>query len=229
MIAYVSLATDWTPGSKYAEQYRTIALPWIEKQPDAFARTGRYDSNILVGLNDAMSAVVPSSPEAIVFVHPDCAILDPLFTEKVRRYLADPTVGVIGVIGSVGASSMHWWVARERHGWVHHKEGEEGVHFDRGDHEVDTVDGLLFVLTPRMFDYRWPADEYPAVNHHAYPEEVCCSAKERGLKVIQIDSEVRHATTPGFAGGKEAWDAANEVFRRRWWRRLARTDFKEAK
>ena len=219
MIAFISLATDWTPGSAYAEQYAQHAKPWILRQPDAMPKTVLYWGNIMAGMNEGMDWATKQWPdppfEAIVFVHPDCEILDPLFTEKVRAYLKDPTVGMLGVIGSRGAASMEWWSAPELHGWIHHKEGQGGVYFDTGDHDVDIVDGCLFVLTPPMFDYRWPAKVY-GDGHHGYEAEAATEARRRGLRVVQIDAEARHATVPKFAGGREAWDIANGIFRSRW-------------
>lgn len=56
--------------------------------------------------------------EALVLVHEDVEIIDPLYREKILAVVAEPDVGICGVIGGAGLESIAWWDARARAGRV---------------------------------------------------------------------------------------------------------------
>lgn len=149
--------------------------------------------------------------EGVILMHDDVEILDPLFREKLRRAFADGSVGVVGVVGARGVSSLEWW-NYETKGRV--REDRAGmVDFGGGEHDVDMVDGLLLALSPWVARNLRFDEGY--VGFHGYDAEICFSAKAHGRRVVVQEIDVLHRTQGGY-GDKSAFDEADLRFQRKW-------------
>ena len=166
-------------------------------------------NTVLDGLNEI--------PEALVFIHADCEIIDPAFPMKIRQAMAVPDVAVVGVIGATGVKSAAWWEGKG-FGRAHHMPGEGGVYFQRGNFFVDAIDGQLIAFSPwacanLRFDVGY--EEPGKFVAHLHDVDICFEARKRGKKVLVLDVEVRHWTRGGY-GSKEVWDRADARFKKKW-------------
>lgn len=160
--------------------------------------------------------VLDLAPEGawVAFVHPDTEIQVEKLGEKLAKVLeAEPQVGVVGPIGAEGVTSLRWWEGKG-HGWVHHEQG--GVYFDQAHLvPVDTLDGLLLILSPLAaltlrFDLGYEVEG--AFMAHGYDGDICRKSREAGFVNLVIALPTQHHTYGGY-GDKALFDRANERFR----------------
>jgi hypothetical protein len=150
--------------------------------------------------------------EALVLLHEDVELFDPNFCTTVRAALADEDVAVVGAIGARGVWSLAWWEADEMVGAVAEPRGT--AHHGFAEPDVDTVDGLLLVLSPwAVRNLRFDTDTF--TGFHAYDLDICLSARAAGKRVIVADLPLMHHTKGGY-GDKEAWKAADVALRAKW-------------
>jgi GT2 family glycosyltransferase len=167
------------------QQLREWAMPGIERvaENDSRVIVQRGFDSIQVPYNLILdeAALIPDL-EAVVLLHQDTEIDDPLLLRKVRHAFADPRVAVVGPIGGTKVRGLAWWEG-DSFGRV----AAPNVTFDRvvhaevpfGWHLVEAVDGLMLVLSP------WAAreirfDEGFARYFHGYDVDYCFQARERG-------------------------------------------------
>src|SRR5262249_38486589 len=94
------------------EVYDRCCAPGIARvaEPDSVVLDMPAVGSIFASYNALMDAVCDREDlEALVLLHQDTEIVDPDFCAKARRLLADPQVGVIGVVGAIGVRSIAWW------------------------------------------------------------------------------------------------------------------------
>jgi hypothetical protein len=199
--------------------YRRYARPGIERAAEPDSRiVERRGGDIFSAYNAVLDEVRDADDlEAVVLLHEDTEIQDPAFAAKLRARLRDPSVAVVGAIGTRGVRSIAWWEGPKAFGWLLAPNLEPGgVIMDHGGgaHEVDAVDGLILVLSP------WAArnlrfDERTAPGFHGYDVDICLQARIRGRKVFVEELRVAHQTRGGL-GDREAWMRAHAAFRRKW-------------
>jgi GT2 family glycosyltransferase len=149
--------------------------------------------------------------EALVLLHEDTEIVDPAFCARVREALADPRVGVAGAVGANEVRSLSWWEG-PRFGRV--VEPRWRLDYGGGRHDVQAVDGLLLVLSPwTVRNLRF--DETAYAGFHGYDVDLCFQIRAAGRRVIVDELDVVHHTRGGF-GDKDAFLAADRVWRRKW-------------
>ena len=158
--------------------------------------------------------------EALVFLHTDFEILDPMFARKVR-FAINGGFDVVGLVGTNKLTSLYWWEHGQPSWRGYAEDGRDGRTvvdggFSEGDPcPVASVDGMLFVLSRWAIDnVSFVPDEYPGL--HAYAEEACMQVTKAGRHVCVTRIGAFHATSGGYAGGEEAFARANETFKRRW-------------
>jgi len=172
--------------------------------------------------------------EALVLLHEDTEIRDERFEDKARTTLADESIAVAGAIGGSGVHDIDWWVhdelvgsvllrvlkPLETYGTRLYRPGEVLVG-PGGEGEVDVVDGFLLVLSPwAIRELRF--DESLGPGFHGYDADLSYQARERGKRVVVIDTSVAHHQDrlgPGNGPGREQWKRAHIAFRRKWERR----------
>lgn len=151
--------------------------------------------------------------EALVLLHDDLEITDGDFETKVRATLAEPNVGVIGVIGSVFAPSLDWW----NYGIVGHQLTDTtNINSSVRSGDVGAVDGSLLVLS------RWTVDNVQFDTNydgfHGYDCDITRSVAQHTKRVIVIDADTHHHTTLGWKSGDvfQSWQRANDIYQRKW-------------
>lgn len=201
-----------------------------EDKYQAFARQGldrcatsqapiaecRESNSIFTAYNEILEAYrdIPSL-EAVVLLHEDVELRDPLFEDKVRHAMADPDIAILGVIGARSVSSLAWW---EGEGRGRCAESRGVVDYGGGSHDVDTLDGLLLALSP------WAArsmhfDAATYHGFHGYDADICFQARAARRRVRVMEVDLFHHTKGGF-GDEEAYRVADAAFRTKWARCL---------
>jgi GT2 family glycosyltransferase/SAM-dependent methyltransferase len=197
------------------ERYESIALPSLRRVASAedliVRRTGE------LGICAAYNGLIQEArgrPDcaALVLIHDDVEIVDDDFRVKVLESLAEPEVGVIGVIGGAGLRDAAWWTARRTAGFIYETRGPIRKGPNRAD--VDVVDGLLLAVAPSAFrKLLFDQGSFPAF--HGYEADYCLQVRAAGMRVVVRDLAVLHRTKTGF-GDKKSWKAASRTISRKW-------------
>lgn len=221
------------------EPYRRYAEPGIRRaaEPDsevlAFAAVGSLARTYNLLLD---AAAAHEDLEALVLLHPHVEIADPGFCDAVRRALADPGVAVAGCAGATGVQTIAWWegaasAAPIVQRYEEHGGGElPGFAWARPGppgREVDSVDGILLVLSP------WAArnvrfDEALRLNH-GFDLDYCRQIRAAGRKVVTADFRIVHHHALELIAELDLWIEAHVQVANKWdgeraqdWKRRAR-------
>ncbi len=197
------------------EKFARCAAPGLQRvsEPDAVVAQYTDATSMTSAYNEILDAFAARDDlEALVLLHEDTEILDSEFCAKVRRRLAaDPEIAVIGVVGARGVRSLSWW---EGEGAGRVAETRGLVDFGGGTDEVDTVDGLLLVLSPwAVRNLRFDDERFRGF--HAYDADFCFSARAAGRKVVVDEIAVFHHTKGGY-GDEQEFRRSDEVWRAKW-------------
>jgi len=196
------------------DKFARYALPGLRRvmEPDSPFAELETTTSIHEAYNEALDHFATvEGLEALVLMHEDVELFDPEFCTLVRSALADPDVAIVGAVGARGVRSLAWWEG-EMAGRVDESRGR----IDHGfaDVGVDSVDGLLLVLSAwAVRNLRFDTDTF--TGFHAYDVDICFSARAAGKRVVVADLPLMHHTKGGY-GDKAAWDAANAAFVRKW-------------
>ncbi|NHC13427.1 glycosyltransferase [Motilibacter deserti] len=175
-----------------SDKLERLALPGIRRAaPDGAVLVRRGQRSIHVAYNSILdeAARVPGL-EGLVLLHDDTVIEDEELERKLRAALSVPGVAVVGVIGGRNHPEMNWWEG-ERFGYV--RDNQHGVlDHGRGLHDVDTVDGLLLVLSAEAV-HSLRFDEQRYLGFHGYDADICAQARARGWRVVVTDLDVFHS------------------------------------
>jgi hypothetical protein len=207
MIAYgICIGSD--------ERYDRYARPGLalSASPNALVLEARSQVSIFPAYNSFLDTVT-SSPclEALVLLHDDVELRDPVFEQRVRSALTDSQAGILGAIGACGVQNLAWWEG-EGHGRCVDTNGV--IDFGGMPCDVDSVDGLLLVLSPwAVRNLRF--DENTFHGFHGYDADICFQARAAGHRVRVIETELFHHTKGGF-GNVKAFRSADVAFRRKW-------------
>jgi hypothetical protein len=195
------------------ERYAAPGLALTAEPNSAIETVSGYDS-IFSAYNDLLDRCrFREDLEALVLLHEDVEIVDPLFCGKAREALSDPEVAIAGVIGARGVTRLGGGTPRkERRGRV--AETARILDYGFASVDVDAVDGLMLILAPwAVTNLRF--DEERFSGFHGYDLDICFQARAAGRRVIVHDISVVHhvltadTTTPHFRSADEAW-------RRKW-------------
>jgi GT2 family glycosyltransferase len=108
-------------------------------------------------------------------------------------------------------TSLAWW---EGQGFGRVLESRGLVDFGGGAHDVDSVDGLLMVLSPwAVRTLRF--DERSFHGFHGYDADICFQARAAGKRVVVEELAVVHHTKGGY-GDLEAYRACDRAFAAKW-------------
>jgi hypothetical protein len=196
------------------EKFRLLAQPGLRKvcEPDSLVAEVITDSSIFTAYNEVLDAFAERDDlEALVLLHEDLEIVDSDFCAKLRRRLAEPDVAVIGVIGARGVTGLAWWEGEGRGRCL---ETRGLVDFGGGRHDVDSVDGLLLVLSPwAVRNLRF--DDETFSGFHGYDADICFQARAAGMRVVVEELAVVHHTKGGY-GDMDSYRACDRAFRAKW-------------
>ncbi|MGW4821768.1 methyltransferase domain-containing protein [Streptomyces sp. NPDC004227] len=197
-----------------AEKFQRFALPGLQRicEPDSVVIERSSETSIFEAYNKVLDdARGRKDLEALVLLHEDTEIVDDGFVKKIRARLDEPDVGVIGVVGGRGVRSLSWWDYYPA-GRVVETRGL--IDFQDGGCDVDMVDGLIMVLSPRAVQ-QLRFDEQAFTGFHGYDADICFQARRAGMRVVADDLEVIHHTKGGY-GDRAAFLAADRAFRAKW-------------
>ncbi|MEX2196740.1 MAG: bifunctional glycosyltransferase/class I SAM-dependent methyltransferase [Thermoleophilaceae bacterium] len=184
MIAFAACVAD-------EEKYARCAVPGLQRvaEDDSLVMQAGDPASIFDAYNEVLDAVRGRDDlEALVLLHEDTEILDPEFCAKVRGLLADDDVAVAGVVGARGVRGLAWWEG-QCFGRVVETRGV--IDFGGGTHEVETVDGLIMVLSPwAVANLRFDHECFSGFD--AYDADICFQARAAGRKVLVAPLEVAH-------------------------------------
>jgi GT2 family glycosyltransferase len=187
-------------------------------EPDSIVITRQGHDSIQGPYNSILDAAAGFSElEAVVLVHEDTEIDDPELIVKIRNAFADPSVAVIGPIGGRAVPGMAWWEG-ETFGRVGAPNvtslGVMLAAVPYGWHRVESLDGLMLVLSP------WAArevrfDERFAPYFHGYDIDYCFQVRARGRDCVVVPLGAIHYGT-WKPDQSSAWVAASLVWHRKW-------------
>lgn len=199
-------------GSEQTYRSRALAGLRLAAEPDSLVAETSTDRSIFAAYNEVLDALAERDDlEALVLLHDDTEIVDPDFCAKVRARLAEGDIAVIGVVGARDARSLRWW---EGQGFGAVRESRGLVDFGGGSHDVETVDGLLMVLSPWVVrNLRF--DDVRFSGFHGYDADLCAQARAAGRRVIVDELDVVHHTKGGYGDGR-AFLEADARWRAKW-------------
>jgi Glycosyltransferase like family len=215
MIAFGCATTD-------EGEFRAYAAPAIERVAEAdslLMRRHGYGS-IHEPYNEMLEQAARCDElEAIVLLHQDLSIDDESFLAKVRGILAaSPDIAVIGAAGASGVTGLAWWEGTESHGYFESPvlvPGGSRIVYSRGVHEVDSVDGMLLVLSAwAARELRFDGELSGALD--GYDMDICLQARARGRKVVAGGLQVSHYTTYEGFFDRARWIRAAVALQRKW-------------
>jgi hypothetical protein len=176
------------------EAYRRYAEPGLRlaAEPDSELLIFGAVGSIARSYNLLMDAAAEHCDlEALALVHPALELTDASFCGKVREALADPDVAVLGCIGARNVRSIAWWEGMVFSAQVDHHYHELGggqgaafawTNVQPAPAEVETVDGLLLVLSPwAVRNIRFDESLHLGPG---YDWDYCLQVREAGRKVM---------------------------------------------
>ena len=200
-------------------KYKKFAEPGIRRaaEPDSALLLRHGAPSIQTAYNSIIEeAGARPDLEALVLLHQDVELRDGDLAERLRTCMRDPLVAVVGAVGSHNVRTCEWW----RNGVVGGVKAPELVGPEtvvggtppRGP--VDSVDGLLLVLSPwAVRTLRF--DERFAPYFHGYDLDICFQAREQGRRVVVADIDVVHHAGFDFFD-RRTWVAAYMLWHRKW-------------
>jgi Glycosyltransferase like family len=214
-----------------SDVYRDCAERGIElaREPDTQVRPRSARGSIFENYNAIMDeAAEVEGLEALVLLHQDSEIQDPDFCLKLRAALADPQVGVVGCVGSIGVRTIAWWEGSVTWASFIHRYTELGggdfpsLTWNEADKppyarlgEVDTVDGFVLGLSPWVVkNIRF--DESLGQLLHGYDFDFCLQVRAAGRKVVTADFKVIHNHSLELASDLKHWSEAHIAVAEKW-------------
>lgn len=199
------------PGTRF----ESSCWPALERFSDGPVYLRSRQRSIATAYNSIMAeAEANPALAALVLLHDDVELLeDP--SETLRHVFQDPSIAVVGLIGSTGARSIAWWDG-ERVGAVASsvRQYDFGRPVGSQASEVETVDGLFLAFSPwAIANLRWDPRRYPGF--HGYDAEVCSQARARNRRVVVADVGVIHHSEDTITGWVD-WRRSDLRWQRRW-------------
>jgi hypothetical protein len=142
--------------------------------------------------------------EALVLLHQDMELRDGSLPARARALLAEPRVGLVGVLGGRDVPLHCWWETDDLYGRACTPLVE--VHHSTGAHEVEVVDGALLVIAPWVVrSIRF--SERLAPDFHGYDVDLCLRVRAAGGRVVCSDVPYFHHMRKPWADGDQCMRA----------------------
>jgi len=206
------------------------------REPDSAVYPNSSPGSIFRAYNLLLDlAAAHEDLEALVLLHQDVEIVDARFCAKIRGALSHADVGVVGCVGALDARSLAWWEgsvtwASFTHRYYEYGGGElpafsmdparepQPAYARPG--EVDTIDGVLMVLSP--WAVRTLRFDETLGQFDGYDLDFCLQVREAGRKVVTADLKVVHHHSLELMNAPERWIEANIRLTEKWEGRLPR-------
>jgi hypothetical protein len=223
MIAFGCPITDGRAYARYAEPGINLV-----KEPDSQVFAYHSPRSIFRTYNLYLDlARKIDDLEALVLVHQDAEIVDPVFCAKVRKALEDPDVAIVGCGGALGVRSIAWWEGSATWAGFSHRFHEMGGGEIPGftwdpktvppygvTGEVDTIDGFVIAMSP--WAVRQLRFDESLGKLHGYDLDLCMQARVAGKKVLTTDFRAIHHHSLDLIRDEEAWIAAQMRIAEKW-------------
>lgn len=202
------------------QEFKAHAAPAIERvaEPDSLIMRRHGCDSIHDPYNEMLvEAGAREDLEALALLHQDVSIEDEHFVLKVRGLLAaSPEIAVIGVAGARDVPGLQWWEG-ECHGRLTSPRivpGGSTTLYSSGAHEVDSVDGMLLVLSAwAVRELRFDRDLAGSLD--GYDMDICLQARARGGRVVVGELSISHHAPNDFLDRRRWVDAAVAI-QRKW-------------
>lgn len=166
---------------------------------------------LTVAYNTILDAGVGKGFDAVVLLHDDLELTDPLAEEKFLAALT-PDVALVGVCGGKGDATLAWWQSET----VGHQLTDSGmVDFGPRTGDVAFIEGSIMVFSPWAVENLRFDERYPGWLGY---DDICLTARTMGRRVTVVDVDTHHHSTIGFKSPEiaAAWDVAEEIFQEKW-------------
>lgn len=198
-------------------RYDEIAGPALERvrEDDSVVRVLPGAGSPWLRVNAALDELaLQPDLEGVVVLHDDLALLDPGTCDRLRQALADPSVGVIGLIGTTDPEGLAWWHG-EAAGTLRTPHTPSGVlRAPEPTGEVHAVDGAFLCLSPwAVRTLRFDPDL--ARGFHGYDVDLCTQARYHGRRVVVAEIDAEHRHDPRFRD-TERWQRSQLRFAGKW-------------
>lgn len=171
--------------------------------------------SIAEAYNSILAAYRHRTLDALILLHDDLEIIDPIAEEKFLTALAEPNVALVGVIGGTpDPPSITWWENGPRIG---HQMTDSGM-LDFGEQTGDVlfIEGSIMVFSRWAIDNLWFDTRYPGFLGY---DDICVTAKLiHGKRVVVADVDTHHHSTVGFKSEaiRASWYETDRLFREKW-------------
>lgn len=172
--------------------------------------------------NTILAAYRGEDVDAVILVHDDLEITDPLAEKKFLAAL-DADVALVGVAG--GGPSPRWW----DHSPIGHQLTDSGpIDFGRRTGDVDMLEGSIMVFSPWAVDNLTVDERY--TDFRSGWDDVCLSARAAGKRVVVADVDTHHHTTIGFKSAEiqARFVESERIFAEKWEHQIIRGDLNGA-
>lgn len=169
-------------------------------------------ASIARAYNQILTIAAHARAGALVLVHDDLEITDPLAVDKIVAAAAEPDVALIGVAGGSSRNGLPWWTAEP----IGHQQTDTHlIDFGSRAGDVDLIEGSIMVFTPWAVANLRFDETYRG--YHGY-DEIAMQAQADCMRVMVADIDTHHHTTVGFrsAESETAWHEANARFHGKW-------------
>lgn len=179
--------------------------------PERPILTAYNQTSISVAYNAILDGFRVYDLDAVILVHDDLEMIDPLTEQKVLGVLsASDDIAIVGVAG--GGSSMAWWnVDPIGHQLTDSMMLEFG---DRNSGDVDIVEGSFMAFSPWAIQELRFDERYEFLGY----DDVCLEAKRADKRVYVTDIDTHHHSTLGYKSEsvKEMWERSEVIFKSKW-------------
>lgn len=204
-VAYGACVGSW-------EKLRRNVIPRTGDRP-LLALSGQ--TQLTRAYNTILDAYRGRDLDAVILLHDDLEMLDPLAEDKFLMALTDRDVALVGVCGGTGDKTLAWWTSET----IGHQMTDSGM-LDFGERTGDVafIEGSIMVFSPWAVENLRFDPRYPGFLGY---DDVCLTARAAGKRVTVADVDTHHHSTIGFKSPAiaAAWDVAEEIFQEKWWGR----------
>jgi hypothetical protein len=168
-------------------------------------------NSLCVAYNTILDAYRGRDLDAVILLHDDLDLFDPLAEEKFLDAL-DDDVALVGVCGGKGDKTLAWWESET----VGHQRTDSGMlDFGARTGDVAFIEGSAMVFSPWAVEHLRFDERYPGFLGY---DDICLTARAAGKRVVVADVDTWHHTTVGFKSPAiaAAWDVAEEIFQQKW-------------
>lgn len=193
----------------------TFALPGLASvAADCETVVLRNQNGLASAYNEILALPLVQQPgvEGLILMHDDVELRDGQLLPKLREAFADPSIGVVGVIGGRGVRSLRWW------DWspVGRVEETRGIlRFSPTEADADSVDGMFLALSSEVLRSGLRFDSATFDLWDGYDVDFCFEVRRAGWRVVTRDLDLVHHTKAVLADSAR-FDESSAKLREKW-------------